>query len=179
MKRSHTCGELTPAHAGQSVTLCGWVDTVRDHGGILFIDLRDRYGLTQIVCDPADNPAAAAAAQSTRPEYVLQVKGVVRARPANMVNSRLSTGGIEIVGSDVIVLNTSPTPPFPLEEEKAAKVNEELRMQYRYLDLRRPVLQQSIITRHRAAVSVREYLNGLGFLDIETPVLTRSTPEGR
>jgi aspartyl-tRNA synthetase len=178
MKRSHTCGELTPAHAGQSVTLCGWVDTVRDHGGILFIDLRDRYGLTQIVCDPADNPAAAAAAQSTRPEYVLQVKGVVRARPANMVNSRLSTGGIEIVGSDVIVLNTSPTPPFPLEEEKAAKVNEELRMQYRYLDLRRPSMQRGLILRHKMAMAARWHMDSLGFVEVETPILTKSTPEG-
>ncbi len=178
MQRSHTCGELTPAHVSHSVTLCGWVDTVRDHGGILFIDLRDRYGVTQIVCDPADNAEAAAAAAATKPEYVIRVEGTVRARPANMVNARLATGGIEVVGNSVKVLNTSPTPPFPLEDEKAARVNEELRMQYRYLDLRRPSMQRGLVLRHKMAMAVRRHMDELGFVEVETPVLTKSTPEG-
>lgn len=178
MKRTHTCGELTAAHVGQTITLCGWVDTVRDHGGILFIDLRDRYGMTQVVCDPDDSPAAAEAAKSTRPEYVVQVQGSVRARPADMVNSKLSTGEIEVVGLQVTVLNTSPTPPFPLDEDKAAKVHEELRMEHRYLDLRRASVQRGLIVRHKMAIAVRKFMDEQQFIEVETPILTKSTPEG-
>lgn len=178
MKRSHTCGELSAEQVGQSVTLCGWVDTVRDHGGILFIDLRDRYGMTQVVCDPDDSQAAADVAKSTRPEYVIQVKGTVRARPADMVNSRISTGEIELVGESLTILNTSKTPPFPLDEDKAAKVNEELRMESRYLDLRRASVQRGLILRHKMAIAVRKFMDEQNFIEVETPILTKSTPEG-
>ncbi len=178
MKRTHTCGELSAKHLGESTTLCGWVDTVRDHGGIIFIDLRDRYGITQVVCDPDDSAAATEIAKSTRSEYVLQVKGSVRARPADMVNKRLSTGEIEVVGTEVTVLNTSRTPPFPLDDEKAAKVHEELRLESRYLDLRRPAMQRGLIVRHKMAIAVRKYMDSLDFVEVETPILTKSTPEG-
>ena len=178
MKRTHTCGELTVAHVGQTVTLCGWVDTIRDHGGIIFIDLRDRYGITQITCDPDDSAEAAEIAKATRPEYVIQVVGVVSARPDSMVNNRLSTGAIEISGRQVTVFNTSPTPPFPLDEDKAAKVHEELRLQSRFLDLRRPSVQRGLILRHKMAIAVRQFMDTLGFIEVETPILTKSTPEG-
>lgn len=178
MKRSHTCGELSLEHVGESVVLCGWVDTVRDHGGILFIDLRDRYGMTQVVCDPDDSAAAAEAAKGTRSEYVIQVRGAVRARPSDMVNARISTGAIEVVGQEVTVLNTSRTPPFPLDEEKAAKVHEELRMESRYLDLRRASVQRGLILRHKMAIAVRKYMDEQDFIEVETPILTKSTPEG-
>ncbi|MCC5846055.1 MAG: aspartate--tRNA ligase [Verrucomicrobia bacterium] len=178
MKRSHTCGALTSEHVGQAVTLCGWVDTVRDHGGILFIDLRDRYGMTQVVCDPDDSAAAAEVAKSTRPEFVIQVKGTVRARPADMVNARIATGGIELVGESVTILNTSKTPPFPLDEDKAAKVHEELRMESRYLDLRRASVQRGLILRHKMAIAVRKFMDEQEFIEVETPILTKSTPEG-
>jgi len=178
MKRTHTCGELSASHVGHTITLCGWVDTVRDHGGILFIDLRDRYGLTQVVCDPDDSAAAAEAAKHTRPEYVIQVRGTVRARPADMINARISTGEIEVVGLEVKVMNSSPTPPFPLDEDKAAKVNEELRMEYRYLDLRRPSVQRGLILRHKMAIAVRKFMDEKQFVEVETPILTKSTPEG-
>jgi len=178
MKRSHTCGALSAEHVGQAVTLCGWVDTVRDHGGILFIDLRDRYGMTQVVCDPDDSAAAAEVAKSTRPEFVIQVKGTVRARPADMVNARIATGGIELVGESVTILNTSKTPPFPLDEDKAAKVHEELRMESRYLDLRRASVQRGLILRHKMAIAVRKFMDEQEFIEVETPILTKSTPEG-
>ncbi|MCH8513730.1 MAG: aspartate--tRNA ligase [Kiritimatiellae bacterium] len=178
MKRTHTCGELSTKHLGETTTLCGWVDTVRDHGGIIFIDLRDRYGITQVVCDPDDSAAATEIAKSTRSEYVIQVKGAVRARPADMVNKRLATGDIEVVGTEVTVLNTSRTPPFPLDEDKASKVHEELRLESRYLDLRRPSVQRGLILRHKMAISVRKYMDSLDFVEVETPILTKSTPEG-
>jgi aspartyl-tRNA synthetase len=163
---------------GGTTTLCGWVDTVRDHGGIIFIDLRDRYGITQVVCDPDENAAATEIAKSTRPEYVLQVIGTVRARPADMVNTRLSTGSIEVVGTEVVILNRSKTPPFPLEEAKAEKVHEELRLESRYLDLRRPSMQQRLQKRHKMAIAVRKFMDAQEFIEVETPILTKSTPEG-
>jgi aspartyl-tRNA synthetase len=178
MKRTHTCGELRTDHVDQSITLCGWVDTVRDHGGILFIDLRDRYGISQVVCDPDDSAEAAEVAKSTRPEYVIQVQGSVRARPADMVNDRLSTGAIEVVGKVVTVLNKSKTPPFPLEEEKADKVSEELRMESRFLDLRRASMQRRLQVRHKMAIAVRKFMDAQDFIEVETPILTKSTPEG-
>lgn len=178
MKRSHTCGELGLSHADQTVTLCGWADTVRDHGGILFIDLRDRYGVTQVVCDPDDSAEAAAVAEQARHEYVLQVEGVVRPRPADMINARLSTGEIEVRGLKLTILNGSKTPPFPLDEEKAAKVHEEIRMGHRYLDLRRGSVQHGLRMRHKMAQAIRNFLDGQEFIEVETPILTKSTPEG-
>jgi len=178
MKRTHTCGELGPDQIGESIVLCGWVDTVRDHGGILFIDLRDRYGITQVVCDPDDSAEAAEVAKSTRPEYVIQVNGAVRGRPADMVNERLSTGAIEIVGQKVTVLNKSKTPPFPLEEAKADKVSEELRMESRFLDLRRPSMQERLRKRHKMSIAIRQFMDDKEFVEVETPILTKSTPEG-
>lgn len=178
MKRTHTCGELGPDQIGESIVLCGWVDTVRDHGGILFIDLRDRYGITQVVCDPDDSAEAAEVAKSTRPEYVIQVNGAVRGRPADMVNERLSTGAIEIVGQTVTVLNKSKTPPFPLEEAKADKVSEELRMESRFLDLRRPSMQERLRKRHKMSIAIRQFMDDKEFIEVETPILTKSTPEG-
>ncbi|MEX2606456.1 MAG: aspartate--tRNA ligase, partial [Kiritimatiellia bacterium] len=178
MKRTHTCGELSTDAIGGTPTLCGWVDTVRDHGGIIFIDLRDRYGITQVVCDPEDNPAATEVAKSTRPEYVIQVTGTVRARPADMVNARLATGSIEVVGAAVTILNRSKTPPFPLDEIKADKVHEELRLESRYLDLRRPSMQQRLQKRHKMAIAVRTFMDAQDFIEVETPILTKSTPEG-
>ena len=178
MKRTHTCGELSQDQIGETTTLCGWVDTVRDHGGILFIDLRDRYGITQVVCDPDDSVEAAEVAKSTRPEFVIQVNGTVRGRPADMVNDRLSTGGIEIVGQKVTILNKSKSPPFPLEEEKANKVSEELRMESRFLDLRRPSVQERLRKRHKMSIAIRQFMDAQEFVEVETPILTKSTPEG-
>jgi aspartyl-tRNA synthetase len=178
MKRTHTCGELSRDQLGASTTLCGWVDTVRDHGGIIFIDLRDRYGITQVVCDPDDDAAATEIAKSTRPEWVIQVTGEVRERPADMVNANLSTGTIEVVGREVTVLNRSKTPPFPLDEVKAARVSEEIRMESRFIDLRRASMQKRLRARHKMALAVRAYMDSQDFVEIETPVLTKSTPEG-
>ncbi len=176
--RSHTCGALTKTDVGRQVTLCGWVDTVRDHGGVIFIDLRDRHGLAQVIFDPRDNQAAWDEAQHVRPESVIRVQGVVEARPADMVNPNLPTGEIEVRSTAISVLNKSPTPPFPMDDEKAAKVSEELRLTYRYLDLRRPAMQRNLRLRHAIAHAARQYFDQQGFLEIETPILTRSTPEG-
>jgi aspartyl-tRNA synthetase len=178
MMRTHTCGELRPVHAGQSVALCGWADTVRDHGGLIFIDLRDRYGITQITFDPRDSQAAWDAAQSARSEYVLRVVGEVRLRPPEMINPKLATGEIEVRGLGIEVLNRSLPPPFPLEDAKAAKVAEELRLTYRYLDLRRESMQRNLALRHKISQAIRNYLDAQSFIEIETPILTKSTPEG-
>ena len=176
--RTHTCGDLGKEAIGQTVTLCGWVDTVRDHGGLIFIDLRDRYGLTQVIYDPAKTREAWEVAQKTRGEFVVRISGVVEARPADMVNPKLATGEIEVRGSTIEILNASATIPFPLEEKQAQKVQEDLRLQYRYLDLRRTVMQQRLRLRHRVAHAVRAYLDTHDFIEIETPILTKSTPEG-
>ena len=178
MLRTHTCGQLTRDHAGQIVQLCGWVSSVRDHGGIIFIDLRDRYGTTQVVFDPADNQDAAEAAGKMRHEFVIRIKGKVAVRPESMVNSRIPTGAIEVFANEVELLNASPTPPFPIDDEQGSKVSEDLRLKYRYLDLRRPSLQQGLRLRHKMAKAVRDYLDTLDFIEIETPILTKSTPEG-
>ena len=178
MMRTHTCGQLRKADGGQRVTLCGWVDTVRDHGGLIFIDLRDRYGRTQVLFDPQDSQAAWDRAQATRPEFVIRVEGVVESRPADMVNPQLATGDVEVRCSSIEVLNRSLTPPFPLEDARADKVSEDLRMTYRYLDLRRPQMQKNLELRHRLCLATRTYMSGQGFLEIETPILTKSTPEG-
>ena len=171
MMRSHTCGELRKGHVGQHVQLCGWVDTVRDHGGLIFIDLRDRHGVAQVVFDPRDSQEAWAAAQATRSEYVVRVAGVVEGRPADMVNPRLPTGEIEVRSNRIQVLNRSQTPPFPMEDDEAGRVAEDLRLTYRYLDLRRPAMQQRLVKRHAIGQTVRRYLDRHGFCEVETPIL--------
>ena len=176
--RTHTCGELRPNHGGAKVELCGWVDSVRDHGGLIFLDLRDRYGVTQCVFDPQDSQAAWDAAQACRGEYVVKVKGEVRARPGDMVNERIATGGIEVRATGIEVLNKAHTPPFPLDDRSAENVSEDLRLEYRYLDLRRTSMQQCLMLRHRLIQEARNYFDENGFVDVETPILTKSTPEG-
>ncbi len=173
--RSHYCGELNEAHVGQEVTLCGWVHRRRDHGGVIFIDLRDRDGLTQVVVDP-DTEEAFATADKSRSEYVLQIKGLVRPRPEGTTNENMPTGMIEVLGKEVTVLNASETPPFPLDEH--VKVGEDVRLKYRYVDLRRPEMLEKLRFRSRMTHTIRNYLDEQGFLDIETPILTRATPEG-
>ncbi|MFP4392500.1 MAG: aspartate--tRNA ligase [Desulfohalobiaceae bacterium] len=175
-KRSHDCASLGLQELEQEVCLMGWVQYRRDHGGLIFIDLRDQQGLTQVVFSPEENATAHAQAHVLRPEYVLAVKGRVRERPQGMQNTRLKTGDIEVVVLDWKLLNTSQTPPFPVEDRLDASEN--LRLKYRYLDMRRDRMQQNFQLRHRAAQSARQYLDQAGFLEIETPVLTKSTPEG-
>ncbi len=176
--RTHTCGELRPADAGAKVKLCGWVDSVRDHGGLIFIDLRDRYGVTQCVFDPKDSQAAWDSAQACRGEYVVEISGEVRPRPADMVNPRLPTGGVEVRSGAIAVLNKAHTPPFPLDDRGAERVSEDLRLEFRYLDLRRPAMQQALMLRHKLIQAARNYFDENGFVDVETPILTKSTPEG-
>ena len=172
--RSHFCGHVNESLIDQEVTLCGWVDTRRDHGGVIFIDLRDREGIVQIVVDP-DEAEAFAIAEQIRSEYVLRIKGKVRHRPEDTANPALATGMIEVLGKTLEVLNKSDVLPFQLDEDD---VNEGLRMKYRYLDLRRGMMHRNIKTRHAVVRTLRRYLEDAGFIEIETPVLTRSTPEG-
>jgi len=175
--RSHTCGELGKRDVGQEVALCGWVHGHRDLGGLLFIDLRDRYGITQVVFDPAStSQEMTALARTAGYEFSIRVEGRVRPRPENSINRQNPTGMIEIEAEKIQILNESKTPPFLVEEEVTA--SEELRLKYRYLDLRRPGLRNNLILRHRAAAEVRKFLDSRGFLEIETPLLIRSTPEG-
>jgi len=176
LKRTHHCNALTPAEEGRDVVLFGWVATRRDHGGVLFVDLRDREGLTQVVFNPEVNPQVHELAKHLRPEYCMGIKGKVSKRPAGMENSKLPTGGIEILVSEFEVFNPAKTPPFPIEDE--IHVSEDLRLQYRYLDLRRKPMQKNFMLRHRVSQAARNYLAGQGFLEIETPFLTKSTPEG-
>ena len=176
MRKTHTCCELGVADVGAEVTLTGWVQRRRDHGGVIFVDLRDRAGITQVVFNPLVDEKVHEKAQAIRSEYVLGVRGRVEKRPEGMTNPKLKTGAIEVMVSSLKILNTAKTPPFLIED--TVDVSENIRLQYRHLDLRRPQLQQNIILRHHAAVSIRNYLNKEGFLDIETPVLTGSTPEG-
>ena len=172
--RSHYCGEVNTAHIDQTVEFCGWVNRRRDHGGVIFIDLRDRSGLVQVVYDP-DLPDVFATAEQVRNEFVVRVKGLVRARPEGTVNPDLPTGEIEVLGKELEILNRAETPPFQLDDED---MSEELRLRYRYVDLRRPVMQQRIMLRALTTRTLRRYLDEHGFLDIETPMLTKSTPEG-
>jgi aspartyl-tRNA synthetase len=176
--RSHTCGQLNLAHLGQTITLCGWVAKRRDHGGLIFADLRDRYGLTQIVFDPAlaGGDVAHDLAGRIRSEYVIWVKGQVRQRPPGMTNSKMPTGEIEVVCTDLEILSEAKTPPFPIEEE--LDVAESVRLKYRYLDLRRPVLQKNLLIRHRMLSVIRNHLDQNQFVEVETPILYKSTPEG-
>ena len=172
--RTHYCGALTAAHIGQDVELCGWVHRRRDHGGVIFVDLRDREGLVQVVYDP-DLPEVFAIAEQIRSEYVLRIRGLVRRRPAGTENPNLPTGEIEILGKGLEVLNRAETPPFQLDEDE---ISEELRLRYRYIDLRRPVMRDRLLLRSRVARHLRGFLDDEGFLDIETPMLTKATPEG-
>jgi aspartyl-tRNA synthetase len=175
-KRSHYCGDLRMEHEGSQVVLMGWVQTRRDHGGLIFIDLRDRTGLVQVVFSPDLHKEAFTKAEGVRSEYVICVVGAVRERPEGTANPNLATGEIDVMAHELWVLNRAKTPPFYIED--GIDVEENLRLRYRYLDLRRPEMQQAIFLRHRAAKSARDYLDENGFLEIETPVLTKSTPEG-
>ncbi len=176
LKRTHPCGILRPEHIDQEVVLAGWVLRRRDHGGVIFIDLRDRSGIVQVVFEPTTSPEVHALAHRLRPEYVLAVRGRVRRRPRGMENPKIPTGEIEVEARELEILNVSRTPPFPLDEE--VPVSEALRLKYRYLDLRRPGGLEPFLLRHRVAQAAREFLNREGFLEVETPFLTKSTPEG-
>jgi aspartyl-tRNA synthetase len=175
LTRTHSCGELRATHVGADATLLGWVHRVRDLGGVLFIDVRDRAGVTQVVFD-RDDEALIAKAKRLRSEFVVGVVGKVRRRSPETVNSKLPTGEVEIVVKQLVVLNEAKTPPFPVADD--TPVSEDVRLKYRYLDLRRPRLQNNIILRHRLTTIVRRYFDENGFLEIETPILTKSTPEG-
>ncbi|HEY74547.1 MAG TPA: aspartate--tRNA ligase [Thermoflexia bacterium] len=176
MLKTHHCGELRAEHVGQAVTLAGWVNRQRDHGGLVFIDLRDRSGIVQVVADPARSPQAHEVASRARQEYVLQVRGTVRRRPEGLVNPQIPTGEIEVLADEVVILNPAKTPPFYIYED--APVDEALRLRYRYLDLRRQRMQRNLILRHRVVKYIRDFLDARGFLEIETPILFKSTPEG-
>lgn len=174
--RTHTCGELKKANVGQKVKLAGWVNRRRDHGGLIFLDIRDRYGMTQVICDPERSPEAHSIASELRSEYVVEVVGTVVNRLPGTENPNLSTGEIEIAAEQIILLNPARTTPFLISD--AATVDESLRLKYRYLDLRRPKMRDNIILRHRIVKLMRDYLDDRGFLEIETPILMKSTPEG-
>jgi aspartyl-tRNA synthetase len=176
MRRTHHCNELGAGDTGREVVLMGWVQRRRDHGGVIFIDLRDRNGITQIVFNPEYNPEIHDKAHDIRSEFVLAIRGKVTHRPEGMINPALKTGEIEVMVSELKILNRAQTPPFQIEDKVDAAEN--IRLQYRHIDLRRPEIQKNIILLHRAAAAIRTYLNAGGFLDIETPVLTKSTPEG-
>ncbi len=177
-RRTHSCGALRVEHVGQTVTLMGWACRRRDHGGLIFVDLRDREGVTQCIFDPAGSGDAHAKAESVRAEFVLAVRGVVAARPAGTDNAKLATGGIEVRVSDMKILNDCRPLPFQLDIEGDAEVEETLRLKYRYLDLRRPVAFRAFQIRDLVCRAVRDYLHEQGFMEVETPFLTRSTPEG-
>ena len=172
--RTDYCGSISRAHLGQTVTVFGWIHRRRDHGGVIFLDMRDRAGLLQVVCDP-DYPAPFGIAETLRNEFVVRVSGKVRPRPEGTVNTNLVSGEIEVLADEIEILNPSLTPPFMMDDEQ---LSENIRLEYRFLDLRRPQMQKNMHMRHRAAMSAREYLDKLGFIDIETPMLYKSTPEG-
>ena len=176
MYKTHTCGELRTTHAGQTVTLAGWVHRRRVHGGINFIDLRDRYGLVQVVSDPLLFAEAHQGIEDARPEWVIQVEGLVRARPEGLANPNMETGAIEVVAQRVRVLNAAKTPPFQINIEE--EVDEGLRLRYRYLDLRRERMRRNLLLRHRVVKFIRDYLDQRGFIEVETPILFKTTPEG-
>lgn len=176
MLRTSTCGELTAARAGETVVLAGWVHRRRDHGGLIFVDLRDRYGRTQVVFDPSDSPAAHAVAEGLKAEFVLQVEGQVERRPEGMANPDLATGEIEVHATSATILNPSRVLPFEVADDQTA--DESLRLRYRYLDLRRRSMQSNVILRHRVVKFIRDFLDARGFIEVETPMLIKSTPEG-
>lgn len=175
-KRSHHCGELTKEQAGAQVVLCGWVSKRRDHGGLIFIDLRDRSGIVQVVADPDTAGSSFKIAEDIRNEYVIKVNGTVRLRDEATINENIATGAIEVVAAEIEVLNTAKTPPFYIQD--GIDTDENLRLKYRYLDLRRPEMQKNIILRHKVTKLMRDFLDNNGFLEIETPMLCKSTPEG-
>src|SRR3989338_3745744 len=175
-KRTNTCGELAKKDIKKQVCLAGWVNSSRDHGGIVFIDLRDRYGLTQVVFDPKHDKKNHAESEKLRREDVISIKGKVRYRGKDLENPNLKTGQIEVLVDELEVLSKAETPPIEVEDRIDA--NEELRLKYRFLDLRRPKMQRHLLIRHLAAQAAREYLNKNNFLEIETPILVRATPEG-
>jgi aspartyl-tRNA synthetase len=176
MRKTHTCCELGADDVGMEVVLMGWVQRRRDHGGVIFVDLRDREGITQVVFNPEVSPKVHEKAHAIRSEYVIGVRGNVKKRLEGMTNPKLKTGEIEVFASELKIFNAAETPPFMIEDN--LEVSENIRLKFRHIDLRRPIFQKNIIKRHTAAASIRQYLNTLGFIDIETPVLTRSTPEG-
>ena len=176
LRRTHSCGVLRASDEGQAVVLMGWVHRRRDHGGVIFVDLRDRDGITQVVFHEDVGPAVHRRAEQVRPEYVIAVEGRVAPRGPASVNPNLATGAVEVVASRIWILNESRTPPFPMEEQ--VDVSEDVRLKYRYVDLRRPHMQRNLILRSKVAFVTREFLNSQGFLEIETPFMTRSTPEG-
>ena len=178
MKRTHHCAQLTSVDLGQSVSLLGWVDTIRDQGGIIFVDLRDRKGVTQIQLEPRDNAGLADQLKHLKTESVIGISGKVVQRPAGTENKNLPTGDIEIVASSLEIHNIADTPPFPLDDVGGDKVNEDLRLTYRYLDLRRPKMRRNLQVRHKAAKSIRDYFDSQEFIEVETPALFKSTPEG-
>jgi aspartyl-tRNA synthetase len=173
--RSHYCGSVNEEHIGQEVTLCGWVHRRRDHGGVIFLDMRDREGIAQVVFDP-DTEESFARAESVRSEFVLQIKGFVRARPDGTQNPDMSTGMIEILGKELTILNAAETPPFPLDGY--VDVGEDTRLKYRFMDLRRPEMLNKLVFRSKVTNYIRNFLDRLDFMDVETPILTRATPEG-
>lgn len=174
--RSHTCGELTAADINKNVTLCGWVKSRRDHGGLIFIDLGDRYGITQVVFNPTENPTLHKSAETLKMESVIGVQGKVKQRPSGMINPKLGTGEIEVAATSLEIISPSLTPPFEIDETTEPAL--ELRLKHRYLDLRRKRLQNNFIMRHKITQVIRNYFDQSGFIEIETPFLTRSTPEG-
>jgi len=174
VKRTDYCGQVNRAQLGKIVTVCGWVHRRRDHGGVIFIDLRDREGLVQVVCDP-DRATTFATAEKLRNEFVVTVKGLVRPRPEGTVNPNLVSGAIEILAHDLVILNASLTPPFMMDDDS---ISETVRLENRVLDLRRPAMQRNLMLRHKATIAARRYLDANGFIDIETPILYKSTPEG-
>jgi aspartyl-tRNA synthetase len=176
MRRTHTCCELGVENVGTEVVLMGWVQRRRDHGGVIFVDLRDKNGLTQVVFNPEVSPNVHAKAHVIRSEYVIGIRGNVKRRLEGMTNPKLKTGEIEVFATELKILNAAETPPFIIEDH--VDVSENIRLKFRHIDLRRPLLQKNIITRHKAAAFIRQHLDDLGFVDIETPMLTRSTPEG-
>ncbi len=174
MHRSHHCAQLTKSDLGATVSLLGWVDSIRDHGGIIFVDLRDRKGITQVKFDSSLREQAA----HLKDESVIGISGKVEVRPADMVNKNLPTGEVEVDATELEVHNISDTPPFPLDDAGGDKVNEDLRLTYRYLDLRRPKMRKNLLVRHKATKSIRDYFDGQEFIEVETPALFKSTPEG-
>lgn len=178
MKRTHHCAQLTAADIDASVELIGWVDTIRDQGGIIFVDLRDRKGITQIKLEPHDNTQLAEQMKHLKPESVVGIAGRVTRRPAGTENAQLPTGEVEVVAAQLTIHNVSETPPFPLDDAGGDKVNEDLRLTYRYLDLRRPRMRRNLQMRHRVTKSIRDYFDGQEFIEVETPALFKSTPEG-
>jgi aspartyl-tRNA synthetase len=172
MYKTHTCGEIRASHAGQTVTLAGWVHRRRDHGGVVFIDLRDRYGLTQVVFNPDLSKETLDLVADLRAEWVVQITGLVHPRPEGMANPNLPTGGIEVIAKQVQVLN--PSKPTPIIVSRDKDENEDLRLKYRYLDLRRERMTRNMILRHRVVKYIRDYMDQNGFLEIETPILSRA-----